>query len=152
MLDELSTDESWITTLTQIHEQLSQTAHPNIANMRREMYSPTLRLGLLAALSALLAEHYTGSATLVADDVILRWDYPTNNRIPFSVRQAVYQLVEARFKMLDSEGRTSHTHLKLSTLGNALWLELKVPDSPPGLASVPHSLAEQIQLLAGQVF
>ena len=55
MLDELSTDESWITTLTQIHEQLSQTAHPNIANMRREMYSPTLRLGLLAALSALLA-------------------------------------------------------------------------------------------------
>jgi hypothetical protein len=131
---------------------LSQTAHPNIANMRREMYSPTLRLGLLAALSALLAEHYTGSATLVADDVVHRWDYPTNNRIPFSVRQAVYQLIEAHFKMLDSEGRISHTHLKLSTHGNALWLELKVPDSPPGLAPVPHSLAEQIQLLAGQVF
>ncbi len=86
MLDELSTDESWITTLTQIHEQLSQTAHPNIANMRREMYSPTLRLGLLAALSALLAEHYTGSTTLVADDVILRWDL--SHKQPHSLLRA----------------------------------------------------------------
>ncbi len=152
VLDELSSDESWITTVTQIREQLSQTAYQDIASMSNEMYPPTLQLGLLAALSALLEEHSTCSATLVADDVVHRWDYPTNSRIPFSVRLVVYQHVEAHFKMLDSEESTSHTHLKLSTLGDALWLEVKVQAPPPGLAPFPRSLAEQIKLLAGQVF
>jgi signal transduction histidine kinase len=153
VLDGLTPDESWIPTLSQIREQLSQTAYQDIANMSHEMYPPTLRLGLIAALSALLAEHSTCKATLAADDVVHNWDYPTNNRIPFSVRLAVYQIVEDYLKTWESEGFVSQTLLTLSALGNTLWLKVKVQEPPPRLAPFPHKQAEQqIKLLSGELF